>query len=588
MCWFAFIRTGIDRGAFLLLLILSLALPFELVHPILIAGSLQVTNLECVLYATLFLWGVGRLAERKIYWTRVHSAASLLAGAILVSGLSVGPEGDSLKFALRCLGGIALFFASADLIRTSRRKLQWFACMGLGATAAGALALSERWIPGTSNILMAFKTQPSAAGAFLRATGPFQYANIAAMFWEAMLPILVAAGSFGAWGLPSSYRRLHRAIAAAMALVLCQAILLSGSRAALLIALLLLVAISIVGMRELPQIRAMALTTTGLLLSSLCLFLLTSNFWILRFRTQDIRSWYRAEYAEAQEVKPLEAGSLYGLKLTIQNTGAVPWKSSAASSLFVSYHWLDSTGVVYVDFEGIRTSIPHEVFPGERVAVEARLFTPTVPGRYRLEWDMVQEHSFWFNALSHATNPRFTDVEIVRGPGLNLPPMPESREVIRLRRPDRSELWRAALRIWLDYPFFGIGPDRFRHEYSRYLETGGTGGTGGTAGIERFDPKVHANSLYLELLATLGAVGLACFLGFLAVCIAGLRSRWNIGREQDRVIGLGLGACLAAYLAHGAVDYFLAFTPTYGQFWMVAGVATGHAFPSHSQTARDE
>jgi hypothetical protein len=36
-----------------------------------------------------------------------------------------------------------------------------------------------------------------------------------------------------------------------------------------------------------------------------------------------------------------------------------------------------------------------------------------------------------------------------------------------------------------------------------------------------------------------------------------------------------LGAALLTFFLHGAVDYFMEFTPTYGLFWLVAGLLVG-------------
>ena len=40
----------------------------------------------------------------------------------------------------------------------------------------------------------------------------------------------------------------------------------------------------------------------------------------------------------------------------------------------------------------------------------------------------------------------------------------------------------------------------------------------------------------------------------------------------SRVLGLGLALGVLAYAAHGAVDHFLSFTPTYGLFWLLTGL----------------
>jgi hypothetical protein len=41
--------------------------------------------------------------------------------------------------------------------------------------------------------------------------------------------------------------------------------------------------------------------------------------------------------------------------------------------------------------------------------------------------------------------------------------------------------------------------------------------------------------------------------------------------SRGRILAFGITAGLAAYFIHGTLDYFLAFTPTYGLFWLLAG-----------------
>lgn len=62
----------------------------------------------------------------------------------------------------------------------------------------------------------------------------------------------------------------------------------------------------------------------------------------------------------------------------------------------LSYHWLDAQGnVVFID--GIRTSLPHVVVPGEEVDVALKVRALDTPGRYQLAVDMVQESTTWFS-----------------------------------------------------------------------------------------------------------------------------------------------------------------------------------------------
>ena len=50
--------------------------------------------------------------------------------------------------------------------------------------------------------------------------------------------------------------------------------------------------------------------------------------------------------------------------------------------------------------------------------------------------------------------------------------------------------------MWLNYPLLGLGPDNFRHVYGSYL------------GQAEFDDRITANNWYVEMLATVGLIGL--------------------------------------------------------------------------------
>jgi hypothetical protein len=64
----------------------------------------------------------------------------------------------------------------------------------------------------------------------------------------------------------------------------------------------------------------------------------------------------------------------------------------------ISYHWLDPLGNAIV-WDGPRTPLPDVVEPGGTVELEVRLVAPRPPGDYRLAFDLVEEHRFWFAEL---------------------------------------------------------------------------------------------------------------------------------------------------------------------------------------------
>jgi O-antigen ligase len=126
----------------------------------------------------------------------------------------------------------------------------------------------------------------------------------------------------------------------------------------------------------------------------------------------------------------------------------------------------------------------------------------------------------------------------------------------------RLDLWSAAIRLIQTRPVLGFGPDNFRHLYGAEL------------GLETWDQRVQANNLYLELLVDFGVFGLAAFVWLvvppLVRVIQTLRERGTRNAELGTLLGLGLG--ILAFLVHGLLDSFRAFTPTALLFWMLLGL----------------
>jgi O-antigen ligase len=86
--------------------------------------------------------------------------------------------------------------------------------------------------------------------------------------------------------------------------------------------------------------------------------------------------------------------------------------------------------------------------------------------------------------------------------------------------------------------------------------------------LESWDERVQANNLYLEVLADLGVIGFAAFLWLILAPLAGA-VRALRGGGAYWALGVGLG--VVAFLVHGLLDSFLAFTPTALLFWIFLG-----------------
>ena len=97
----------------------------------------------------------------------------------------------------------------------------------------------------------------------------------------------------------------------------------------------------------------------------------------------------------AHELGPVQAGALAHARVVIENAGTAAWRD-----LNVSYHWLDDRGNPIV-WDGIRYAVSST--PGERIERQLEVRGPIPPGRYRLAFDLVDEHRFWLAELGNFT-----------------------------------------------------------------------------------------------------------------------------------------------------------------------------------------
>jgi len=108
-------------------------------------------------------------------------------------------------------------------------------------------------------------------------------------------------------------------------------------------------------------------------------------------------------------LEPQRAGAQTTARVVLENGGAATWRSRGEDGLQLSYHWLDRHGNAIV-WDGSRTAFPHPVAPGQTVALDVPLDAPRPPGRYRLSFDLVEEHRFWLSEVGIPTLD--VDVEV--------------------------------------------------------------------------------------------------------------------------------------------------------------------------------
>jgi hypothetical protein len=97
----------------------------------------------------------------------------------------------------------------------------------------------------------------------------------------------------------------------------------------------------------------------------------------------------------AYALPELRAGTDAPVEVALRNAGSATWRSRGELGVRLSYHWLDDRGNAIV-WDGPRVDFEEPVAPGDEVEVALPVRAPRPPGRYRLAFDLVEEHRFWF------------------------------------------------------------------------------------------------------------------------------------------------------------------------------------------------
>lgn len=573
-----------------LLVLLALLLPFEL--PLFRLGPLEITSVELVLYATLACWGIGTaIAIVSRPRSSLLSAARALGAdptvravalwfAVLVSSALAAPSyrAAALKFALRSLSGILIFFAARALLSSPAIARRVLVALTAGALVSASTALLELVLPSTGSLWSLFRKGTFDVLGLLRASGVFGYPTMGAMYWEATMPLLLVAPFVGAAGsarlrAPAGRRRLRkRAVLAILGCAfLVGAIIASATRSGLAGSAIGCFALCVLSWRLDPDLRRAAACVVILIAASWLIVQNASGYAgsVLgeRMRWWRDETWLRAECDVGSIPSAVQAGESFVVNVVVRNAGSLPWARSGDRSVQLSYHWKRLAGPTTLgDFEGIRTELPADIPPGGAEHLAARVRAPAAEGAYRLQWDLVVEGVTWFSQRDHAMAEEEIWVEPAP-PGAPLPG-PDSREAPLLDPgpPSRPALWRAAIVLWRQRPILGVGPDNFRRRWQAVLSPSPTG-------RPYTDVRIHANSLYFETLADLGLAGAAA-LGAIALALVRLI---RLHCVTNGLAGLGCGLAAAAFFVHGTLDYFLEFTPLFGLFWLLLGLTAAYA-----------
>ena len=389
----------------------------------------------------------------------------------------------------------------------------------------------------------------------LRATSTLGYPTIASMYLE-------LAFALGLWLLLDPSRRRPqlegRLVFGALAII-GAGISATFTRAGLIamaVAILVVAAIRL-GRVSRPQAGLGTLTALSITLIAVVFVAHSPELLATRLRTEGSEAWYGARY-EMPKTLSFSTGRAHRVPVGITNTGRLTWDSSADPAFALSYHWLRAdTGAVVV-FEGQRTAFPRPVRPQSRVALDADVIAPAEPGSYTLVWDVVHETRAWLSTEGVATAQTHATVS---GP----PSGVVRTEMVRLP----TGTMRPAARRCGPQPCGWLQTIRF----SAWGQITIGSRTDRMPASSDWDRRVHANNMYLEILAGAGILGLLALLWLLAA------AGWLLWRRLEHAQGthhIAGAAMLAAWLVvagHGLVDSFLSFTTTYVMFALAAGLA---------------
>jgi hypothetical protein len=574
------------RACALALAALVLGLPFELYFLERQQSLATSLKLQLLVFVALWLawlverarWAGPDAVARELARLLPRRFAGALAAFVAVEALAaaLAPElrRNAAVAAAKWLVGSAVLIGVCDLARSAGPRVGRLVMTALATAGAltSLLGVGDRLgLRMCRRVIELFQPYTYWSANLPRLSSTMEYPTTAASF---LVSALLATVALLIRETGTERSRLWPGLLSAAALVEAAALALTFSRGAVVAAAAALVAGAVLGARprQFPiwKYAAAAVVASFGLVQVMHLYLGSGEPPPHLYNSQ--RRIARFGGAANEEVRYLEPAREYRESISVRNDSSSVWRRAGFG---VGYRWyrISSGESSPLEQSGV---FRDDLAPGGERRLEVDLRTPAGEGEYLLIWFVVHRDprleplpwSFSPATLcsirSDASPPgrwsaRTLDyLETIRRERRELP-----LEVV----PSRSDLWRAALRMFAAHPLLGVGPDNFRLLKWKYMD------------VPKGDETILANSLYLEFLAGGGIAGFAAFAWLMIELGRAVlrRTASASGLEERQLSWFGV-AFLAAFLAHGAVDYFLKFTPTFLLFWIVAGLqaAGGH------------
>ncbi|MCB0034063.1 MAG: hypothetical protein KDE51_08595, partial [Anaerolineales bacterium] len=331
-------KTILKTSGWVALCLLAVMLPFEFDRPLLTVGPLAVTNVEFMLGVVLICAAVLWWSERptlggqgRWWWLLIGFIAVLLLSAVLAPSHTT----NALKATLRVGSGILLALAVPLLLTERRQRDGLIVAVLVGGVMAAGLGLAELLSGREWGWLAPLRSGTTVTGQFMRLTSPFDYANQATMYFEALIHLLLV-------GLMLSWRKKSWWACGGLLLfiLLClQASFLTLSRSGF-------TTIAIVGgvmaflvpssQRQLAQLWLGLALLVAVLAG---LNTAVSEVFRLRFTSTGDNDWYVAQW-QVPETLTLAAGEVRPVEITVQNQGALTWRENHAQPIRLGGRWI--------------------------------------------------------------------------------------------------------------------------------------------------------------------------------------------------------------------------------------------------------
>lgn len=93
------------------------------------------------------------------------------------------------------------------------------------------------------------------------------------------------------------------------------------------------------------------------------------------------------------------AATNFVIPLKLTNHSTVTIRAKENPQIHLSYHIFNDRGECVI-FDGLRTRLPHDILPNQKISIECKASAPERAGDYKMQFSLVQESFAWLNELN--------------------------------------------------------------------------------------------------------------------------------------------------------------------------------------------